>query len=1021
MNIENKITLEDDFTSELMEIIEHTKDFQRQIQEAKERVDELNKIKATTKIAADTKEAVKGISETKKQINEIKKNVAITIAAKDSASKSIRRIKMEAKEAISKPFTAVIKAKDEVSGVIKKITDKVFNLKTAMAGLVLAGTGKGLYDWTLGAAGANEQQLATMQVMMKSKQGGSDMMGWAYKEAMDTSFKTSDVVNATSLLTTTRLDPKKYFLPVANLKAANKNASFEEIVHDLSLLKNGQSGDALAALESYGVGRQDIMDAGGKFNGQGQLTNVSGIKAVDMVTNIIQSKFGGLTQEHANTAQGLMDRGHDYIEQMGRGLAGIDNKGGIMKGGLFDNFKKELTVIIPLLDKVQKSKAFSEVQKEIGNLATAGGSKLTAFLKSFDNPAKVKQYGNTIKSIGSDIKAVGTVGISFIKGASSVLIPLIKLAAAHPKVIAGVFAGITVGKGALNIVTTFRSISKEFPILNTAIKTFTSGAIGSLGKFFNLLRTNPTVLIIGAIIGACVLLYEAWTHNWGGIRDKTHEVIEFVKTKIDSVKETFENVKKHASDFVAEVEKIWDGLKKFFEHPIQGTIKLVKEGATWVENKIGGKALGTSYFEGGLTWIDEFGPELIDLPAGSKVYNNRQTMNMLNMNKNMRAQAPNMNFSTGVAKQAEQAAPQSVKWGKDIPTNLAKGIKDNTNVVVNATTLMASEIKKLIHFSKPDKGPLADADTYGGDMVKNLGTGVQNNLRYATVPTTNMTSNTKSIVTGLIQQCPTLGQQVVQELGAGIQASTSNLVGIVKTLTDKVIEQFKSGFGIHSPSVIMFKMGNYLMQGLINGMTAKDVKAFINKWIGDITGSVGGNVSGWISAALAITGSPMSWLPKLLDIASRESGNPGQLGTGNASLMNSGPGSASGLMQCMPSTFAEFALPGLGDIFNPIANAVAAIRYIKSRYGSPENIYTGPGYKGYATGLKRVPYDNFPALLHEDEEVITGSKARGNKENGAKIIIQKLADKIIVRNDSDIDKIADALYKKLEKAAYNMA
>lgn len=35
--------------------------------------------------------------------------------------------------------------------------------------------------------------------------------------------------------------------------------------------------------------------------------------------------------------------------------------------------------------------------------------------------------------------------------------------------------------------------------------------------------------------------------------------------------------------------------------------------------------------------------------------------------------------------------------------------------------------------------------------------------------------------------------------------------------------------------------------------------------------------------------------------------------------------------------------------------------------------------------------------------------------------IEKLCEKIIVRNDEDIDKIADALAKRLEEAAVNMA
>lgn len=44
---------------------------------------------------------------------------------------------------------------------------------------------------------------------------------------------------------------------------------------------------------------------------------------------------------------------------------------------------------------------------------------------------------------------------------------------------------------------------------------------------------------------------------------------------------------------------------------------------------VGRNALGTSNWRGGLTWVGEDGPELIDLPAGSKVYNNRQSMQIV--------------------------------------------------------------------------------------------------------------------------------------------------------------------------------------------------------------------------------------------------------------------------------------------------------------------------------------------------------------------------------------------------------
>jgi SLT domain-containing protein len=44
---------------------------------------------------------------------------------------------------------------------------------------------------------------------------------------------------------------------------------------------------------------------------------------------------------------------------------------------------------------------------------------------------------------------------------------------------------------------------------------------------------------------------------------------------------------------------------------------------------------------------------------------------------------------------------------------------------------------------------------------------------------------------------------------------------------------------------------------------------------------------------------------------------------------------ATGLMQTLPSTFREYALPGHTNIYNPVDNMIAAIRYILARYGNP--------------------------------------------------------------------------------------
>ena len=60
-----------------------------------------------------------------------------------------------------------------------------------------------------------------------------------------------------------------------------------------------------------------------------------------------------------------------------------------------------------------------------------------------------------------------------------------------------------------------------------------------------------------------------------------------------------------------------------------------------------------------------------------------------------------------------------------------------------------------------------------------------------------------------------------------------------------------------------------------------------------------------------------------------------------------------GLMQTIDPTFASHALPGHGDIWNPVDNIIAAVRYSLSRYGSVSNVpgiaamRGGGGYVGY--------------------------------------------------------------------------
>ncbi|MBO3797238.1 transglycosylase SLT domain-containing protein, partial [Bacillus subtilis] len=96
-------------------------------------------------------------------------------------------------------------------------------------------------------------------------------------------------------------------------------------------------------------------------------------------------------------------------------------------------------------------------------------------------------------------------------------------------------------------------------------------------------------------------------------------------------------------------------------------------------------------------------------------------------------------------------------------------------------------------------------------------------------------------------------------------------------------------------------------------------------------------VKQWLMAAMMATKTPLSWLPGLMTIAKFESGgNPNAINLWDSNAKAGNP--SQGLMQTVPTTFNAHKAPGMGNIRNPIHNAAAAIGYIKSRYGSIDNV-----------------------------------------------------------------------------------
>lgn len=114
------------------------------------------------------------------------------------------------------------------------------------------------------------------------------------------------------------------------------------------------------------------------------------------------------------------------------------------------------------------------------------------------------------------------------------------------------------------------------------------------------------------------------------------------------------------------------------------------------------------------------------------------------------------------------------------------------------------------------------------------------------------------------------------------------------------------------------------------------------------------------------------------------------------------------------------AMYGVRDSMESAANPGAQSTYAAS-YGvrgytpttqtGAQSTYAANG--SHATGLGRVPFDGYRAILHEGERVLTAQEARRADRGVDGIVINVNMDNTVIREDADISKFAQAVGEEI--------
>lgn len=194
----------------------------------------------------------------------------------------------------------------------------------------------------------------------------------------------------------------------------------------------------------------------------------------------------------------------------------------------------------------------------------------------------------------------------------------------------------------------------------------------------------PVIAIIVAIIAAImaiILVIQNWdevlnflTETWESVCNKVSELWEgFKKSWTDG----FNNVKQKINDFFQNLgENFANGLNSF---------------QNWISNML--SAI--------VNWAKDFASK---------------------------GKSAAVNLVKNIANEIKSLPGQFMQWGLDMMSNFASGIwKGFTGWVKGKISGVTNFIKKNLHFSVPDEGPLADADEWMPDFMDLLATGIDRN------------------------------------------------------------------------------------------------------------------------------------------------------------------------------------------------------------------------------------------------------------------------------------------------------
>lgn len=277
--------------------------------------------------------------------------------------------------------------------------------------------------------------------------------------------------------------------------------------------------------------------------------------------------------------------------------------------------------------------------------------------------AQIEAFTNWFSALDPNIKQVIVVVLAMVAALGPVLI----------------FVGKICG-GISSIISLVGTIGPALSSLSSFLSPIISGIGSALSGLFGLIMANPVVAVIVGIVAVIAVLWAKCEWFRDGVTNLINQVRDLFVNGWNSFKQAW-------NDGIANLKNKID---TFFQNLGEGFANSLNGLATWIGNFIGG--------------IKQWGSDLIQKGKNAV-----------------------RGFVNSIGDKLGGLGGEALTWGSHMINGFISGIQSRIGSLISTVTSIPKKIRRLLHFTRPDEGPLRDYETWMPDMMDGLSRGIRAN------------------------------------------------------------------------------------------------------------------------------------------------------------------------------------------------------------------------------------------------------------------------------------------------------